>query len=371
MSSCLSGSSSEAYGLDLDIVKSPFTSIRTLHTSSASSTPLESTVALLSSAYPNIFHTKNLTKTRKFIKQRDSFLDEAPELLLPFRGIDNSAFLLHQPIQEKPSFQIQTKIANFCENSCQSPGEVDFHESSLEFCDGYKEDFDAKSIFDEDMKEGIDSILGNLSVDTGIVDEFSDASCSSVRENTRCENPIPMGPGFGRKYDFGFGMKIDGAVRALRHVDDGNCSGSPIVDVHQNSPKFHKTPVLTNKKKKKVEKSTVESKDKESSKDNSPPKPNSWLILKLNFKEVLNAWSDRGSLFLDEIPGDDARLAHIDLFLEDGVREANVLCYKEKRHTRLFSKKIIYQVKKVNADRRSRMKGRFVRRLNSNTNCQS
>lgn len=51
-----------------------------------------------------------------------------------------------------------------------------------------------------------------------------------------------------------------------------------------------------------------------------------------------------------------ARLAQIDLFADGGLREASVLRYKEKRRTRLFSKKIRYQVRKVNADRRPRMK---------------
>lgn len=57
-----------------------------------------------------------------------------------------------------------------------------------------------------------------------------------------------------------------------------------------------------------------------------------------------------------------ARLGRIELFSDKGgVREASVQRYKEKRRTRLFSKKIRYQVRKVNADRRPRMKGRFVR----------
>ena len=53
-----------------------------------------------------------------------------------------------------------------------------------------------------------------------------------------------------------------------------------------------------------------------------------------------------------------ARVANIDLFTEGGglLREASVLRYKEKRRTRLFSKKIRYQVRKVNADGRPRMK---------------
>lgn len=46
----------------------------------------------------------------------------------------------------------------------------------------------------------------------------------------------------------------------------------------------------------------------------------------------------------------------------DGGREARVSRYKEKRRTRLFSKKIRYEVRKLNAEKRPRMKGRFVKR---------
>jgi hypothetical protein len=45
----------------------------------------------------------------------------------------------------------------------------------------------------------------------------------------------------------------------------------------------------------------------------------------------------------------------------DGGREARVLRYREKRRTRLFSKKIRYEVRKLNAEKRPRMKGRFVK----------
>lgn len=40
----------------------------------------------------------------------------------------------------------------------------------------------------------------------------------------------------------------------------------------------------------------------------------------------------------------------------DGGREARVMRYREKRRTRLFSKKIRYEVRKLNAERRPRMK---------------
>ncbi|KAG8485877.1 hypothetical protein CXB51_020198 [Gossypium anomalum] len=46
----------------------------------------------------------------------------------------------------------------------------------------------------------------------------------------------------------------------------------------------------------------------------------------------------------------------------DGEREAKVSRYREKRRTRLFSKKIRYEVRKLNAEKRPRMKGRFVKR---------
>ncbi|XP_075522275.1 zinc finger protein CONSTANS-LIKE 16-like [Primulina tabacum] len=46
----------------------------------------------------------------------------------------------------------------------------------------------------------------------------------------------------------------------------------------------------------------------------------------------------------------------------DGGREARVSRYREKRQNRLFSKKIRYEVRKLNAEKRPRMKGRFVKR---------
>ena len=45
-----------------------------------------------------------------------------------------------------------------------------------------------------------------------------------------------------------------------------------------------------------------------------------------------------------------------------GEREARVSRYREKRRTRLFAKKIRYEVRKLNAEKRPRMKGRFVKR---------
>ncbi|KAF9662963.1 hypothetical protein SADUNF_Sadunf18G0108800 [Salix dunnii] len=404
-SPCLSGGG-RTYGFDLEIVKSSSTSSRTSHTSSPSSTITESSnsplaistrkprttrkrpnqtyneaAALLSTAYPNVFSSKHLTKSSKFTKPHDNsiLLDQSPDLLLPFRVFDNSGFLLHQPIQEKPRFGNESKVANFRDkSSCQSSGEVDFNGNSKELCDGFDEDFDAESILDEEIEEGIDSIMGNLSVSNEMVDEVPNGISPSYGHGGGQMNSWygdSTGYNFGGKSQFGHGMAMRRGVRALRQVDEGNWWHFPIVDIPgcnsipKPKPKSKlkmKPNSSSEKKKKKVESpGVVEVKSEELEeenpiKENSIPESNRRLILKLNYDNVLNAWSDRGSPFSDETMGSaegtdvSARLAQIDLFSENGMREASVLRYKEKRRTRLFSKKIRYQ-------------GRFVRRPNSST----
>ncbi|KAL2633929.1 hypothetical protein R1flu_005408 [Riccia fluitans] len=114
--------------------------------------------------------------------------------------------------------------------------------------------------------------------------------------------------------------------------------------------------------------------------------------LKLNYEDVLSAWSDRGPFWME----DDGQPQTVPIFSnmeialnldlesfhreqvgevpvlgmsEEGLeasgdgREARVMRYREKRRTRLFSKQIRYEVRKLNAERRPRMKGRFVKRL--------
>ncbi|KAF8116272.1 hypothetical protein N665_0020s0123 [Sinapis alba] len=88
------------------------------------------------------------------------------------------------------------------------------------------------------------------------------------------------------------------------------------------------------------------------------------LKLNLNHQEVIDAWSDRrqqplwtdtsmlmapaNALYRGEVPVMDEE--------RNTRREASVLRYKEKRQSRLFSKKIRYQVRKLNADKRPRFK---------------
>uniref|UniRef100_A0A5B7BDM9 CCT domain-containing protein n=1 Tax=Davidia involucrata TaxID=16924 RepID=A0A5B7BDM9_DAVIN len=131
------------------------------------------------------------------------------------------------------------------------------------------------------------------------------------------------------------------------------------------------------------------------------------LSLKLDYQEILNAWSDKGPLYIkvespqtvpdlhDDFPPHDSPNGLMDGWGSNGgvwrvpemscsngngngnvkikeeeqggeewkmgQREASVLRYKEKRQNRLFSKRIRYEVRKLNAEKRPRMKGRFVK----------
>ncbi|PPD67981.1 hypothetical protein GOBAR_DD35140 [Gossypium barbadense] len=95
------------------------------------------------------------------------------------------------------------------------------------------------------------------------------------------------------------------------------------------------------------------------------------LNLNLNYQDVLDAWSDRGPLWADDYSistatnGNAYYMGEVPMMeLEERTRrEASVLRYKEKRQSRLFCKKIRYQVRKLNADKRPRLKGRFVKRV--------
>nr|BBF22074.1 zinc finger protein CONSTANS-like 16 [Petunia x hybrida] len=109
------------------------------------------------------------------------------------------------------------------------------------------------------------------------------------------------------------------------------------------------------------------------------------ILLNLDYGGVLNAWDDQRSPWTT---GERPELDFNDCWpvcmgncgkyhtyedmeilkghgpVVDEGREARVLRYREKRRTRLFSKKIRYEVRKLNAEKRPRMKGRFVKRAN-------
>ncbi|XP_061361973.1 protein CHLOROPLAST IMPORT APPARATUS 2-like isoform X1 [Gastrolobium bilobum] len=372
MASSLSGGGGRTYGFDFDVKKSSSTSTITSFTSSPSSTTISETTSnnsqraistkkprtprkrpnqtyneaatLLSTAYPNLFSTENLKKPGRFTKPITETTNESSELFLPFRayGYHNDDHFL---FQNKPTFDNKVLKPRTCHGTCS--GEITsrmVNSDELEYDSG--EGFDCESILDEEIEEGIDSIMGS-SVD----DVNGGASC------------YHGGGGQRLSTSFGFGGKFSW-VRALRQVDDANWWNFPAVDMLEISPGVKNTPTVAaaaekKKKKKKAVKPKVELRDSSQG-----------FLLKLNYDDVLNAWSDRGSPFADDcsgsgLPGNDFT-DQIDLFANGAMREASMLRYKEKRRTRLSSKKLIrYQVRKVNADQRPRIKGRFIGRVNS------
>ncbi|XP_009356271.2 zinc finger protein CONSTANS-LIKE 6-like [Pyrus x bretschneideri] len=106
------------------------------------------------------------------------------------------------------------------------------------------------------------------------------------------------------------------------------------------------------------------------------------MILRLDYEAVITAWDgspwtsgdrpDFDSECLPDYMGACGAELHypygemnglgVHPAMVDGGREARVSRYREKRRTRLFSKKIRYEVRKLNAEKRPRMKGRFVKR---------
>ncbi|ESW25440.1 hypothetical protein PHAVU_003G036000 [Phaseolus vulgaris] len=107
------------------------------------------------------------------------------------------------------------------------------------------------------------------------------------------------------------------------------------------------------------------------------------LLLRLDYEAVITAWTSQRSLWTTSHKPDlgttqfwphcmrtcgvefehrSGELFGCDAAMADGGREARVSRYREKRRKRLFSKKIRYEVRKLNAEKRPRMKGRFVKR---------
>ncbi|XP_027362743.1 zinc finger protein CONSTANS-LIKE 16-like [Abrus precatorius] len=96
------------------------------------------------------------------------------------------------------------------------------------------------------------------------------------------------------------------------------------------------------------------------------------LLLQLDYEAVITAWATQKSPWTSAdkphlVSDHSMRRWGMELHrpygaaMEDGGREARVSRYREKRRTRLFSKKIRYEVRKLNAEKRPRMKGRFVK----------
>lgn len=382
MSACLSsgGGGAAAYSFELEKVKSPpSSSTTTTRATSPSSTLSESSnsplvistrkprtprkrpnqtyneaAALLSTAYPNIFFsssssttTTTTTTNNLSAKKKTQFYgiakspllisdnDEASELLLPFESIEEPDFLFHPTIRSKSDLFFEQKEVN---SGGGGGGEI--VESKIDFSD----EFDAESILDEEIEEGIDSIMGNVESNSGENLGILESRVPGINRGYRIGrleqmmmnpwNRSSKGFKFAGKFPLGLGLRS-----ALRENDDANWCRFHTVDFEQISPRIQTTATTVvvadeeksdtkksiaatvekskKKKKKKVAAAApttplTESKSSESSKEDTVERLGG-PMLKLDYDGVLEAWSDKASPFSDEILGSEATGADVNV----------------------------------------------------------
>lgn len=361
MSACISsgGGGAAAYSFELEKVKSPPSSSTTTTTraTSPSSTISESSnsalaistrkprtqrkrpnqtyneaATLLSTAYPNIF-SSNLSSKQKTHSSNSHFYgivkspllsdnDDASDLLLPYESIEEPDFLFHP-----------TKSEFFSEHKEVSSG-GGYHGGEIEKFD-FSDEFDAESILDEEIEEGIDSIMGTVveskaNSNLGIYESRVPGIRRSSNRIGKLEqmmminswNRSSNGFNFAGKFPLGLGLRS-----ALRENNDPNLWRIQTVDFEQISPRIPtvttETAISTvdeeksdgkkvisgekSKKKKKKKMTTpliTESKSSEDTEESSPKRTGP--LLKLDYDGVLEAWSDKTSPFPDEILGSEA-----------------------------------------------------------------
>ncbi|KAG8069748.1 hypothetical protein GUJ93_ZPchr0006g44387 [Zizania palustris] len=384
--------------------------------------------ALLASIHPSVFPIKKSPKTASRPPARQlsglsAEFDPSSDLLPTLPVFADAAFLLRDTSATSPQPQspsggkncsspapVSSVFREFRDpaqspaspDTTDEPGELDFDDDC----------FDAESILDVDevaadgAAEGINGIMGNLTVENNTTTTPDDSILSSSGIHPYLRSLMVVG--LAGRFELGLGCRHGARPninRALKRRDDGAAwwmwPAVPVKDITVAPPQPQQlAPAAPDKKKSKKKKvikmdkvmarekeesanskckeeadGTVDAANGDGDADSLPTKaPKTGLGLKLDADDVLKAWSGKGSMFADgsapESPKSAAevraKLADIDLFPENGsgaggIREASVMRYKEKRRTRLFSKKIRYQVRKVNADCRPRMKGRFVR----------
>lgn len=273
--------------------------------------------ALLSTAYPNIFSSKNKTPSNPLflgIKSPLSDYDEASELLLPFESTGETDFLF--------SPAMQTKQDHFSEHKEVNTGAETDDSDVTRF--GIFEDFDAESILDEEVEEGIDSIMGNIESNDG---ENHGESGFSGRSYNRA-GEVMMNPWYGSSVNFGFAGNFQpglGLRNSLREGDDDlDWCRFPTVEFEQISPRIEAVATAAaddgqseavDSSKSKTTATAAGDRKKKRKKKVAPPSPSPSaaelksfeqrvsLSLNLDYNGVLEAWSDKALPFSDEILG--------------------------------------------------------------------
>ncbi|XP_037458780.1 protein CHLOROPLAST IMPORT APPARATUS 2-like [Triticum dicoccoides] len=354
--------------------------------------------ALLASMYPSVFPAA--PPSPRLLGLASALADDPSraDLLPPFPVLGNAAapppMTPRSPVLARacPSPAAVSSAFTELRDSAPSPGTPDGAGADgpgeLDFEDD-DDSFDADSFLlggvDEGAAaQGIEGIMGKLSMESGSDASSINRVLSSSGIDPYIRNLMVLGLGFRRSRS-----NIKQALK--RHDDDSEwwmCPAIPLKDIMPVPPPSMEPPPPVEKKKKKTKKKAL--KDIASGpcitcvKEEIPDPaygddgifglkaPKTGLGLSLNTEEVLKAWYDRGSVFSDgNIPDASstdglAKLSDIELFLENGaagaIREGSVqkLKHKQKQCTPLLSNKTRYQARKVHAESRPRVKGRFV-----------
>ncbi|TVU07738.1 hypothetical protein EJB05_41107, partial [Eragrostis curvula] len=352
--------------------------------------------ALLASMYPSVFPVAKCPETAppRLLGLASALADDpgCSDLLPPFPVLGHAAFLLRDlPHPSAPWSSVPPKscpspaaVSSFFSEfrdpvpspatpdaaAADEPGELDFDD------DG---DFDADSFLgvDDGAAEGIDAIMGKLTMESNAAaaaSVISDLPSSGIHPYVR--NLMMLGLGFRHG-------QLNKNLQALkRHNVDTEwwmCPAIPVKDIAPAPPAPVAMPEVSENKKKIKKKVAgremkVESGQWRKAEDVIPDScngysgtvalPETGLGLRLNTEEVLKAWCGRGSAFANgndpDLPRSSAdvlvKRANKDLFKENGgsgvIREGNILKmqHKQKQCTPLVSNKSRYY----------RPRGRFV-----------
>ncbi|XP_051198963.1 protein CHLOROPLAST IMPORT APPARATUS 2-like [Lolium perenne] len=357
--------------------------------------------ALLASMYPSVFPAAAAAgggHTTRLLGLASALADDAAcaDLLPPFPVLGNAACLLRDaPPPPSPRSPVLSKTclspaavssAFFTEfrdsapspatpdgAAADEPGELDFDSDS----DGFDADSFLLGPDDGAAAEGIDGIMGKLTMETISFPASGALSSSAVDPFIR--SLMVLGLGFQRSRP-----NVKQALK--RHDDDSEWWMCPAIPLKDITPAPPAPPPALEKKKKKTKKKALKDiavgpcrKCEDEIPDSvygddgilALKAPKTGLGLSLNTEEVLKAWYDRGSVFADgNVPESSsadglAKSSAIELFLENGaagaIREGGIkkMQHRQKQCTPLLSNKTRYQARKVNAECRPRVKGRF------------
>ncbi|KAI4381142.1 hypothetical protein MLD38_007250 [Melastoma candidum] len=293
--------------------------------------------ALLSTAFPNVFSPAPLPHRPPL---HPSSPHDPSQFFLPFRILeDDSPSLIHHPSEDQKLLPILKETGP--SPSCQTPDDCEIQsDAAAPLHHQYEEDFDAESMLDQELEEGIiDSIMGEKS-SGGEAEKLEKGESGALK----------LGCSWGRSPMalLGLGGRLGLCYRGVRKARGGcgwrdvgqvNWCNFRTVDVNEISPKLNPNPALSSKnnpaaaekKRKKVEKALPAADVWRNRIELASPATLGLGVkkmLKLDYENVLEAWIGRGSPFPDGSPASDiaGKVDRIMELIVEGVR------HREKRN---------------------------------------